>query len=563
MILKKIILLLTIHLILGISYNDLKCNFLKYMLNYFNHNNRYLIELIENKEKYDVDSLSKYGNAIKTHGEIVLIMLDVLREADKKFYPKELISVNLYLNNVSGNVEFYAKNDDGIFDLSDKTSSIIKGYKMHHKLLSDHLYIIIAKHCQCAIFDEVFIYIPDYNESGEYTLGNFQIVSNKLRNRLLQSDKHQNDTDEYIKNLTFSRVYFYFKKAIKRCEYWEFLPKNLLFYNFMMNNREISEKDLIRNSQDKQYPQLINGRIQNVLDFIRFAPLAIICPDERHLTLFDIFRYIKYSFYTKDIQVFHVLLMTATFRPIALLVRLLINILRSSIDVYNFYSDEKESLILYHNIIFVGNRIIEIFQDFVNLDLFGDGPSRVFLKLSEITSQCLKYFINKNNTSVKLSSIKLMHSLKSFFYDNKFNFDNIYEYSTKDIINTCFNELTVNMKHTETFLRNLEEHKKLFEVTKKTLNINHKLNLQLTNVFNKYTMNVLCQTKDIYTLLYKFNDEYVTQIVDYDKNITFDDDEKINKYMSYENYPEDYINNDYYYDLHYYPIYLKNYILFI
>ncbi|XP_050544269.1 uncharacterized protein LOC126907199 [Daktulosphaira vitifoliae] len=544
MILKNIILLLTIHLIFGISFRDLQCNFMKYMLNYFNHNYRYLIEMIENKEKYDVDSLSKYGNAIKTHGEIVLIMLDILREADKNFYSSDLISVNLYINNVSENIDFYAKNGNGIFDLSDKISSIIKGYKMHHEFFSDHLELKIFKHCSCTTFDEVFIYFPDYNESGEYTLKNFQIVSNKLRNRLLQSDKHQNDTDEYIKNLKFSRVYFYFKKAIKRCEYWEFLPKNLLFYDFMMNNREISEKDLIRNSQDKQYPQLINGRIQNVLDFIRFAPLAIICPDESHLTLFDIFRFIKYSFFTKDIQVFHVLIMTATFRPIALLVRLFINILRSSIEVYNFYSNEKESLILYHNIIFVGNRIIEIFQDFVNLNLFGDGPADVFFTFSKKTSKCLKYFINKDKTSVKFTSIKLMHSLKSVFNYNKFNFDNMYEYTTKDIINNCFNELTVNTKHAETFIRNLEEHKKFFEITKKTLNINHKLNNTHTYVFNKFTINLLCQTKDINTLSYKFNDEYVTQIVDYNKKITSDDDENRNKYMSKENYPDDYLNNN-------------------
>ncbi|XP_050546400.1 uncharacterized protein LOC126908408 isoform X2 [Daktulosphaira vitifoliae] len=122
----------------------------------------------------------------------------------------------------------------------------------------------------------------------------------------------------------------------------------------MTSNSEISEKDIMRNFQDKQYPLLTNEQNLYDLDIIRFAPLAVICPDNSRLTLFDIFRYVKYTFYRKDIEVFHTLMLAATFRPIALLVRLFIKILSSSTYIYDFNSDQKETSKFYENIIFVG-----------------------------------------------------------------------------------------------------------------------------------------------------------------------------------------------------------------
>ncbi|XP_050546390.1 uncharacterized protein LOC126908404 isoform X3 [Daktulosphaira vitifoliae] len=352
MILIKIITLFHIHLTFGLSFQRLHCNFIMYMLNYFNHNNRYLIEISENKEKYDVHSLNKYGDAIKTHGEIVLVMLDVLREANTN--STVLMSVNLYFNNVSEYVDFYGRNNDGIYDMSDQTSSILKGYKIIHDFFLKQFMNMKSNNCNYEIFDEIFIYCPDYNESREYTPENIQYVAKKLKNRLIQTDKQQNDTDDNIKNLQYSEVYILFNKAIKRSKYGDFLPKNLLFYDLMTSNCEMSEKDIIRSFQDKQYPLLTNEQNLYDLDIIRFAPLAVICPDNSRLTLYDVFRYVKYTIYRNDVKVFHTLMLAATFRPIALLVRLFIKILSSSTYIYDFNSDQKETSKFYENIISVG-----------------------------------------------------------------------------------------------------------------------------------------------------------------------------------------------------------------
>ncbi|XP_050545338.1 uncharacterized protein LOC126907788 isoform X1 [Daktulosphaira vitifoliae] len=566
MILLKIISLLHIHLTLGLSFYYLQCNFLMYMLNYFNHNNRYLIEMSENIKKYDVHSLSKYGDAIKTHGEIVLVMLDVLRNADKTLYSTELMSVNLYLNNVSEYIDFYAKNNDGIYDLSDQSSSILKGYKMVHDFFLEQFKKKIIKLCKNVIYDQIFIYSPDYNESGEYTLENIQCVTKKLKNRLLQTDKYQNDTDYYTKKLGLSKVYNVFSKAIKRSKYWEFLPKNLIYYDFMTRNCEISEKEIMKSSQDKQYPLLINGRNECVLDIIRFAPLAVNCPDESRLTLFDIFRYVKYTFYRKDIEVFHTLILTATFRPIAILVRLFIRLLNSSKYIYDDNSNQEEYLKLYTNIISIGERIIECFQNFIDMNLFGDGPTKVFSNFLMKTSKCLWYFRNKNKLNIKLSTMNLIQALKSFFYKNRFHFIDLPEIFAKDIVNNLFNELIVNLKQVEEFLTKLDSHKEIFKVTTKFFDINQILSIRYTYVFNRLILNELCKTKDIYTLLHKFNDDYHKQIGDFKDQSAAIDDENKNEIISQQNHSEKNINdsdrcklNKYYF----YPKYLLNYILFI
>ncbi|XP_050545340.1 uncharacterized protein LOC126907788 isoform X3 [Daktulosphaira vitifoliae] len=566
MILLKIISLLHIHLTLGLSFYYLQCNFLMYMLNYFNHNNRYLIEMSENIKKYDVHSLSKYGDAIKTHGEIVLVMLDVLRNADKTLYSTELMSVNLYLNNVSEYIDFYAKNNDGIYDLSDQSSSILKGYKMVHDFFLEQFKKKIIKLCKNVIYDQIFIYSPDYNESGEYTLENIQCVTKKLKNRLLQTDKYQNDTDYYTKKLGLSKVYNVFSKAIKRSKYWEFLPKNLIYYDLMTRNCEISEKEIMRSSQDKQYPLLINGRNDNVLDIIRFAPLAIKCKDKSSFTLFDIFRYVKYTFYRKDIEVFHTLILTATFRPIAILVRLFIRVLCSSTYIYDFHSSQKEPLKFYKNIISVGERIIECFQQFVNMNLFGDGPTDVFFSFSKKTSKCLNNFINKNKLNLKLSTIELIQELKSFLYNNKFEFIYLSGLVTKDIINNCFNELVENLNQVEEYLANLDSQKEFFKVTIKTFNINHMLDIKYTHVFNRFIIRELCKTKDIYTMLYKFNDDYVKQIDEFGDKSAAIDDKIRNKIVRHQNHPEIITQNIDRCELNnynFYPKYLIDYILYI
>ncbi|XP_050535835.1 uncharacterized protein LOC126902514 [Daktulosphaira vitifoliae] len=562
MIIIKMLSLLHINLTFGSIYNDFHCNFIKYMLNFFNHNNRYLTEIIENVENYNVLNLNTYGDTIKTHGDIVLVMLDVLRDTNKTMYSNELTSVNLYLNNVSKYVDFYAKNDKGIFDMSNQTSSVLKGYLMFHNFFLKQFEKRLLKYCDNVIYDEVFIYCPDYNDSREYTLEKFQYVSNKLKNRLLQTDKEQNGKDDNVKNLKYSKVYKVFNKAIKRSQYWEFLPTNLIFYDFMMKNLKIAEKDLIISFQDKQYPIIINGRNKNVLDMIRFAPLTMKCPNKIQLTLFDIFRYVKYTFYRKELDIFLTLILTATFRPIALIVRLFVIILRKLVYKYNFMSNEQEYTKYYENIISIGKRILDCFQHFVDLNLFGYKPKQLFLIFLNKLSNCFNHFIHKRNKDLFYSCTDLQNSIKSFLYHNRLKVNILTEIFTNDIIDHFLNALVVNLEETEEFVAELKKHVEFFKVIKKSY-IHCKLYYDNTYIFNKYIIDILCETKDIYTKLYELGSNAAIQIGDSKEISNADDNENRNKiFMKHQNHPDENIMNNNRFDLTS-PKYLIDYILYI
>ncbi|XP_050544486.1 uncharacterized protein LOC126907333 [Daktulosphaira vitifoliae] len=470
------------------------------------------------------------------------------------------MSLNLYLNNVSEHLDFYSKNNDRIFDTSNKTSSILRGYLMIHDYFSEQFEKMILNICRDITYDEVFVYCPDYNKSGEYTIENFQYVANRLKNRLLQSDKQQNDTDDNINNLEHSEIYFVFNKAVKRSEYWKFLPKNLLLYDFMTSDRKIPEKDLMISSQDEQYSILINEQKQSILDMIRFAPLVYKCPDSRPITIFDIFRYIKYSLYRREVQAFHTLILTATFRPIVLLVRLFVK----TLNEYNKINDQEVPLKYYDNIISVGNRILECFQKFVDLNLFGYKSKLYFSSFLRRTSDCLDHFIYNRKSCMMCLCITLQKSTKSFIYNNKLVLNIPNEIFIEDNIDKLLEKLAVKVEQSEEFVRELKEHDKLFKFTKTSFSVNYILHYQYTYMFNKKIIENLCRTKDNYTSLY----DAATQIGHVkEKGNANDDENRKKKIVMYQNHPEKNIENSYGCHLNYcyypYPVYLMDYILYI
>ncbi|XP_050545346.1 uncharacterized protein LOC126907792 [Daktulosphaira vitifoliae] len=492
-------------------------------------------------------------------------MLSILMEANRKLYSKELMSLNLYLNNVSEHLDFYSKNNEKIFDTSNKTFSILKGYLMIHDYFLEQFENMILKYCRYVTYDEVFVYCPDYNKSGEYTIENFRYVANRLKNRLLQRDIQQNDIDDNIKNLEHSEIYFVFNKAVKRSEYWGFLPKNVLLYDFMMNDCKIPEKDLMISSQNEQYPLLINRQNESVLDMIRFAPLTYKCPDKRHITIFDIFRYIKYTLYRKEVQVFHTLILTATFRPIILLVRLFIRTIKELIYVYIQKNEQEVPLKYYENIISVGKRILECFQNFVDLNLFGNDSKIFFSSFLYKTSDCLKHFIYKRTRDTMISCSKWEQLSKSFLFNNKLVIKNPTEIFTENSIDELFEKLAVNLKQSEEFVKELKEHDKVFKFTKKTFYVNHILNFQYTYIFHRNIIDNLCRTKDSYTSLFG---DAATQIVRVkEKSNANDNKNRKKQIVVYQNHSEKIIVNSYdECDINYCynpnPKYLINYILF-
>ncbi|XP_050546399.1 uncharacterized protein LOC126908408 isoform X1 [Daktulosphaira vitifoliae] len=200
------------------------------------------------------------------------------------------------------------------------------------------------------------------------------------------------------------------------------------------------------------------------------------------------------------------------------------------------------------------------------MNLFGDSPTKVFIKFLMKTSECFRFFMNKNKQNLILSARELMNSLKSFLYKNKIDFIDVSGIFIKDIVNNLFNVLIVDLKQVEEFLTKLYSYKEIFIVTTKTSNIKPKLDIYFTHVFNRYVICELCELKDIYTLLYKFNDDYVKQIGEVKNKSPAIDDENRNKINRYQNDPAKIRNNSDRCELNnynFYPKYLLDYILYI
>ncbi|XP_050521358.1 uncharacterized protein LOC126894396 isoform X30 [Daktulosphaira vitifoliae] len=200
-----IILLTSISFCIGLSKLELHCNFSKYMFNFFKHNEKYLLNLEQrnNIQPVELEDLNTYGAALKTHGEIIMAMLDALRPFTKRTTAKDLMAINLYLNNVSGSLNFITRNCSGKYNRN--LSNVLRGYQLHHKTIVDDLNKFINKKCTNVTVDEDFIKCPDYNKSGSLNFitrncsGKYnQNLSNVLRGYQLHHRTIVDDLNEYI-----------------------------------------------------------------------------------------------------------------------------------------------------------------------------------------------------------------------------------------------------------------------------------------------------------------------------------------------------------------------------
>ncbi|XP_050545640.1 uncharacterized protein LOC126907946 [Daktulosphaira vitifoliae] len=475
MIFKNIIVLILINYTLGLLFSDLQCNFTMYMLNYFNHNGRYLNEININKNMYNESDLKIYGISIQNHAEIVMVMLDALRKYNIKnctnYFSKELMTLNLYFNNVSGYTDMLATNEEGKIDLSDLKSSMLEGYIILHEFISVQLENFIQNVCKDVSYDIVFITCPDYNESGRYTLENLNLSTNKLKNRLLQTDELQNITEPNIEMLRNSFIYKVFKLTYNIGEYIDFLPKKILLYDFMMNGQQVSERDLLSGSQSRYYQITNNNRPKCVLDILRFAPLTINCKGGSQVTLFDIFRFVKYSFYRLDIQSFHTLVMTATFRPIGLLIKYYIKVLSGSMIIYNFNFSNGIAKTFYNNMIIIGIRTIEYLREFIAMDIFGTDPTKFFNIIFSKFNILIRNFINMstNEYFVIVSDISIL--LNKFLNQNRIENTISHDDITTGNIDNFYTELINYLEHAKEYILELKNNLQYFNAIKITFSI--------------------------------------------------------------------------------------------
>ncbi|XP_050544134.1 uncharacterized protein LOC126907107 [Daktulosphaira vitifoliae] len=367
-----IVFLTHANVIVAMELIELHCNFSKYMFNYFKYGEKYLYQFENTISELE---LRKYGLAIKSHDEIIMIMLDALRELDVNYWAEDLIAINLYLNNVSGSLNMIAKNENGQFSRSESSKNLLEGYKIIHQSIVERLQYFVNNQCSDVSLENDFISYTDFNLPCNYMPDVLLNILGNLKNRLfivmkeyllwyvVKYDDILNSYTDIVKHLALS---------FQRKSYNYFNPKNFLFYDLMETRSNFCELELSSGSQAKQkamYDEKKN--LKDVLDMMRYSKIKKRSSKNYNIKLFDIFRFIKFDFDPKNMQVYHELINAATVRPIIMIIRYYFDLVKYYISIKKF-RDPNIEYNMKLKIIKLGEDIIDTFKSFLDLNLFRD-----------------------------------------------------------------------------------------------------------------------------------------------------------------------------------------------
>ncbi|XP_050544823.1 uncharacterized protein LOC126907515 isoform X2 [Daktulosphaira vitifoliae] len=450
---------------------ELHCNFSKHLFKYFKYGEKYLFNFENNISELE---LRNYGTAVKSHGEIVMIMLDSLREMDEKYIAADIMSVNLYLNNVSGSINMIGKDENGKLNKSKNSQNLLKGYKILQRSIVERLEYFINEMCLKVSVQNDFISLTNFNEPVKYSSTVLLNELEKLNSKIIRNMKEYltlRDIFVMEDNKTFKNycdIVKHLALAFERKSYNNFNPKNVLFYDFMENRPPFLDLDLISDCQAKQYVRYnSDDQVNDVLDIVRNAPLKLKNNNNHQIKLSDMFRFIKFDFDFQNIQVFKNMLNLATVRPIMLIIRFYFFLVQNFVSICKFRVSESITL-LKDKIIELGQQIIKIMKSFMDLNMYDKflkrSLSRIFIKTYEVISS----FKERNDlvTNSETQSILKIYCtyLKRFFLNNNYS-ENIHV--TVLNISSIYNIATEELNTVTLYVSKLKRYQYCFEIANK------------------------------------------------------------------------------------------------
>ncbi|XP_050544540.1 uncharacterized protein LOC126907366 [Daktulosphaira vitifoliae] len=475
MIIFKIFISVIVYTKCSISMDliELHCNFSKYFFNYFKYSEQYLLNF---KNTISELELRNYGLAIKTHDEIIMIMLDALWNIKEEYIAEDLMTINLYLNNVSGSLNMIAKNENGEFSRAESSQNLLQGYKLIIRSIVERLEYFINSKCLDVSFKNNFISytyfkVPPISCMPDILLRILEQLKNNIfiviKEYLLWYDVND---DEILKSYTV--IVKHLALSFRKQSYNNFYPKNLLFYDLMETRSNLSMLELSSGSQAKQTASYIENNQINVLldmlrsvqfkrnvssghvmenrplylkldfasgsdtkqyfrcnsekqlnvvlDIVRHAPLRIKCTNNYQIKLFDFFRFIILDFDFKNVQAFKKLVNAATVRPILMIVRFYFSLVRKFLLLDKFEDVELKD-VMKNLIIGMGKQIVGIMKFFINLNLFEEKYVNKIVHIFKMTYKIILSFeeCNKLFTSKEVGII--VKNLKNFLRKNALN----------------------------------------------------------------------------------------------------------------------------------------------
>ncbi|XP_050544323.1 uncharacterized protein LOC126907244 isoform X2 [Daktulosphaira vitifoliae] len=428
-ILLKCMFIFFINRSIAISVLELRCNFAKYLLNFFNFNGKYLMELRNDKEKLTEINLENYAKIIQSHGEIVMIMLKAMNMTNDAVYAYEIMVINLYLNNVSGSInDFVAIDKNGKLQYQDVLVSKLETFNFFHREICHQLKYALHG-CYQIKYEKNFVYYFDVYTENTYDMKSVRETVECFKNEIFNNNINLNN--EYLVNalekLEETKTFTTLKLATSNLSYFEFHPRNFLFYYLMRDQFKIKELDVMNGSQARQYPKFINRSPERFIDFIRYAGITMPCPDGSKLTISDIFRYMKYSFNPKNLIAFQELIIAASFRPLAILVRYYLLFIRMLTYVYNLNDNVKVVISFKRKMIKILEEIILKLKLYETLNIFPNVQNFFFVKLY-------------NNMSSIVTTLK--SKLDDKFYSNiNFILNLLHDFMDMNLLDSSFDFL--------------------------------------------------------------------------------------------------------------------------
>ncbi|XP_050532328.1 uncharacterized protein LOC126900557 isoform X2 [Daktulosphaira vitifoliae] len=550
-----IYVILNIKCSISLDSIELHCNFSKHLFNYFKYSEKYLFNF---KKTISELELTNYGTAVKSHGEIVMIMLDALREMDEKYIAADIMTVNLYLNNVSGSINMIGKDEHGEFNRSKLSQNLLKGYKILHRSIVERLEYFINENCLNIAVQKYFISLTNFTEpikcSPEVLFKELEKLNSKIirsmNEYLTLRDMYEEEDNEILKS--YCKILKHLAIAFGRKSYYNFNPKNVLFYDFMENRPSLSELEVISGSQSRQYARYNSDKqVFDVLDVVRYAPLNLKNNNNYEIKLFDMFRFIKFDFDSRNVQVFKKILNTATVRPFMIIIRFYVSLVRKFVFLPQF-KNEKLKIAMKNKIIEMGQNIVKVIKSFMDMNLFGENFTNYISCHFNKVYELILSFKERNY----LFMSKELNSIPKFCYDylrrncliasiNKLQKANI----TEDNINKICHLGAEEVNKIASFVSELKKYKYCFEIANKYIP---------TGYVDKHTLNMILNHN---TPFGKHENTYQPY---YFPGVNTDDIKKHDSHSS--NDENDEINNDdnKYFDVlnHYNPKYLLDYILY-
>ncbi|XP_050535452.1 uncharacterized protein LOC126902329 isoform X2 [Daktulosphaira vitifoliae] len=432
-------LIMTIKISLCHFGQYLNCSHSRYFLNFFNHNERFLLQFEKNEEHLTIENLMNYGKALQTHSKVIMIFLDDLITNCGSLFPFGLISVNMYLNNVSDSLNMIAQNDDEKND----ARKLLEGYKIIHFAVKEQLTYYINKYCNNIPSNDNMVRCNPPIIENEYNTTNLININNDLKDKILTK----------------------FKFTVERNSYENFHSKYFLFYDIMTQQNLNNENNIIK----------IDNSQRIVLNLLRFTPLNVKCTNGTHLTIQDIFEYMKYDFNSNDVLPYIKMVIGATFRPIAILIRNFLTL----IQVASSENSDHVKFWLKSNFIDIGQKIMNYVKEFISLSIYNN-------KLIYFLYDILNKFVNALNNYIekkKLSKFDiilnniLIEKLSNFFIKTKLYFSSNIVLTNKIITENnadkIKNQLVQIIQKVEIYMNDLKKWNEYFKSIVKNLNIRY------------------------------------------------------------------------------------------